>query len=1311
MKDEKKIAYEISKEFSIWLARTQSVNKFLDYYAAIVEADTFLQEHNILKRSLFLMDKADAISWLNSLPRNRIYTDKSKTTLRTFYLAVKLFGEFKEERDKEETSKLHDSLTRPSGKKNDAPVRPIQPTKVEKAPVLSPVNKRVAESSKAPASEDKTAVLRTPKKPEFVFTSTDLISAVKANNIRYADHRYVDGALWLIGGHELDSFIALAKEKGYTFIFEPDGSRNSNWMPCWWYKPEKQTSIPSKEPTVYFDGILNDEKYDPLRNALVKEGYTKLEELWKINLWTFMNSHRLYTIQTRLAISNELHDKLHLQGAVPDAVANCTIKAFDTEFKGATPSEAFAAVMAFLATKYPLKFQLICGIGNPHTMKVVLHRYDVKGNKIKLQNPEAYIDRDLTKEQVKEYVNWAITKCTGTIKPFTVIYTEPVQENMILTVQTNESLHPDVAGQVLAITQSESLDPPTFPATSPSMSTTSQVSQIEKKGTTETINIREQFCQWLSLNPQKRFKTEQIIRAFDDASGYCCSHGISKISLWDINDKNKFSSVMTRLLEMKLFRILYKDSASVLDRAVPIYKKFLTQRGSIFVTDKQQSSVIPQIEVNPTNDDAEINTEKQQCDSDNSILLADENIVMGGFAHNIPEEANINAPVRTEWSETERTMIYQKLFAISKVYDDPNGITISKINTLLGKETDELLIRNILDGVAWAVKLSENVYSFSPKAQAVVKEPITSFNVTPQDIVTITRFYRYLKENAKMAESSCHVYIASIKAAEKYAGDNHFVPNKLFGCPAEESIALMRKLMSNDTFVEYDRSKCYRHRSAFIKLSKMLGQPLSVTSGSSSKTDTISRDFDKDRFVETLLRRYRNGMQFDSIDFENFRDMYDMLYDEELSFDDAALEERLRLCGVVYKDRLFPAEGIIDNDTKEKLFTYIDNCFSSGKKVIYYKAIFEDLADVFASCFTLSDKDMLKAYIEYAAEPGKYYFFQDYISIERNVEINHNTEVANYFLTCGKPVSTDQVCLALSHIPQDQVRTIIVTDSHFLRNSRGEYYHKDIFEIDDDELEKISGIIGGFINENGYAIWTDVWNSIKETMPVFLENNLYLSWLGIRNALEQQLIGKYNFEAAVISPPEDHFSMRDVYQLYAKHHSEFTIEDIYSLSKRLDTVIYFDALYEVSVRVSYSLFISKNKMTFNIQATDKAIHSFVAKEYIRIREIDSFLAFPNVGYEWNEYLLESYVTSYSKEFMLLNNGYAMNNVAGAIVSRKGKIQEFVDACAAVIADSEVPLKKTDVLNYLVDAKMITRRSYREVDSAIAKASRIRGKKE
>lgn len=78
--------------------------------------------------------------------------------------------------------------------------------------------------------------------------------------------------------------------------------------------------------------------------------------------------------------------------------------------------------------------------------------------------------------------------------------------------------------------------------------------------------------------------------------------------------------------------------------------------------------------------------------------------------------------------------------------------------------------------------------------------------------------------------------------------------------------------------------------------------------------------------------------------------------------------------------------------------------------------------------------------------------------------------------------------------------------------------------------------------------------------------------------------------------------------------------------------------------------------------------------------------------------------------MLLNNGSALHNVAGAIVKRKGSIQEFVDACAVVLADSHVDLKKDLALNYLSDVNMITQRRYKDIDIALQKAKQLRAQK-
>ena len=868
--------------------------------------------------------------------------------------------------------------------------------------------------------------------------------------------------------------------------------------------------------------------------------------------------------------------------------------------------------------------------------------------------------------------------------------------------------------------------------------------QIADTEAVNNMNTREKFIRWLPSNPINKYSSNTIVNTRDNADEVVLLDNTIELP---INENSKFECDFNNLssltftkpikatyfnetvsestswqkLFMDLLKALYEDYADTFkglwgvvysgSKAPLIGRKddlHLFRKPGEFA-----SGMYVELNRSATEIVGKIKKILDECNVDY------ENVIITYSKKQTEHEENDTAEDKQD-SDNKYSQIYQKLYYISKVYDDPNGVTLKKIMSMMGNDANEELVISILNDSSWATKLSDDIYSFNKNANSVLREKVQPYLISVKDVVTDSQFFDYLHNHEKMVEASCRSYVSAIKTAEKYAQNHNYVSYRIYDCTFEEASARIRLLMGDEEFLKFNTEQHNRFKAAFKKYLKMGDQIPTKERNSTSVTlhravnDTVNstpKDFDKIKFENTLLRRYRNGMQFDSIDFENFREMYEALYDEILSFDDEALEERLRCCGVLYKDRLFPAEGILDDNTKKTLFSYIDNCFSSGKSVLYYKAIYQDLSDVFASCFTLVDEKMLKAYIEYSAEKDKYYYFPDYMSADRNVKIDSTKEIEEYFLSKGKPIKLENAFNAFSHIPKEQVERIIKTGSRFLRNAKGEYFHTDFFEINDDELEDIAEIINDFISENEYAIWIDVWDAIQDKVPSFIENNPYLSSLGIRNAITQYYIGRFRFEGAVISLPRDSFSMGDIYKLYAKHHTEFTAVEIYDLSKKLGTVIYFDALSEVSVRVSHDLFVSKKQINFDAELIDGVIESFMSKDYIRIREIDSFLAFPSVGYEWNEYMLESFLISYSKKFMLLNNGQSLHNVAGAIVKKDGKIQEFVDACAAVLSESQIELKKSEALNYLADVDMITRRSYKDLDAAIRKATQIRNRKE
>lgn len=470
-------------------------------------------------------------------------------------------------------------------------------------------------------------------------------------------------------------------------------------------------------------------------------------------------------------------------------------------------------------------------------------------------------------------------------------------------------------------------------------------------------------------------------------------------------------------------------------------------------------------------------------------------------------------------------------------------------------------------------------------------------------------------------------------------------------------------------------------------------------------------EFNQDAFIRVLLNRYRGGMRFDSIDLENFRNIYLDFEDEKIDMTDAELEKCLRKCGIVWQERLFPVEAIIANDVKENLLEYIHSSFCEGKQVLYYKAIFRDLSDIFEYCFNLTDPMMLKPYLEYVCEPGEYYFFDEFVSKEKNVKIDHTSEIEEFLLAAGKPLSYDEIFVGLAHISKEIISSEIRANDNIVMNSREHYFHYDLFEFSSEDADRITEYINQEIDEEGYCIWSRVFERVKAEMPLFIENNSYLSSLGIRNSIAKKLSGRFTFESEVIGKLGQSINMARVYSLYGRHHAPFSDNDVYLFSKEVSGgVIYFDALAEYTVRVSRELFVLKEHIEFDVEEIDKALCTYLITGYMLIKDVDSFLMFPNVGYEWNVFLLESYLLHYSKEYALCNNGQSLNNVAGALVKKGGNFDEFEDVCADVLANGYVELNKSAALDFLAEQNLLTRRSYTGIEMALQKAKQIRNKK-
>lgn len=72
--------------------------------------------------------------------------------------------------------------------------------------------------------------------PGFETPSDDIIDLLNKHHVRYIDKRYSGGSLWILGGHELDSLVAEARDMGFKFHYKPEGGRATKNKAGWWGK-------------------------------------------------------------------------------------------------------------------------------------------------------------------------------------------------------------------------------------------------------------------------------------------------------------------------------------------------------------------------------------------------------------------------------------------------------------------------------------------------------------------------------------------------------------------------------------------------------------------------------------------------------------------------------------------------------------------------------------------------------------------------------------------------------------------------------------------------------------------------------------------------------------------------------------------------------------------------------------------------------------------------------------------------------------------------------------------------------------------
>lgn len=478
-----------------------------------------------------------------------------------------------------------------------------------------------------------------------------------------------------------------------------------------------------------------------------------------------------------------------------------------------------------------------------------------------------------------------------------------------------------------------------------------------------------------------------------------------------------------------------------------------------------------------------------------------------------------------------------------------------------------------------------------------------------------------------------------------------------------------------------------------------------VQQSDSDRDDSMSK-----KIVGVLRSYFSRGFRLNStIEERRFKQFYKKQYSSEFPAT-LQLSMMIPMLGIQHGNKVYLPEFMLAADVRDKIQLYIVSHFESSD-YIYYDAILDKFSEYIVDS-QIFDKETLKAYLQYYDMYG-WSYGTFYISKTNSVSVNQDQDIIDFVRMQGGIVTENEILNAFHYIPKDYVVRCVVRNNRTLIScGRGYRFHIDNYRINDIEKNGIREIIQLSIQSTGYLTTSELARSVQIKYPSVLSDNTEYGIIGFRNVVSNLYEGEFSFYNNLISSMHSRLDTNQVFEDFCKSKATFTTEEVNQLADDLGTLINFDAISRYCVRVSESKFVSKNNIVFDVPATDAAIANYCSGEYVTILDINTFVAFPYCSYRWNNYLLESFVAQYSKQFKLMHSRYNKDNTIGAIVKRTSAFSDYDEILIDAVANSKVPLNENDVLDYLQEKGYIARRrsDFLSKISLLDKAAIIRNKK-
>lgn len=448
-----------------------------------------------------------------------------------------------------------------------------------------------------------------------------------------------------------------------------------------------------------------------------------------------------------------------------------------------------------------------------------------------------------------------------------------------------------------------------------------------------------------------------------------------------------------------------------------------------------------------------------------------------------------------------------------------------------------------------------------------------------------------------------------------------------------------------------------------------------------------------------LSDEFPRGMRRDSvIDRNKFCRKYESVFGKtipeelkEMTWKTSAIQ------GVVIEDKVFSLKDEAVKLVENKLKTLL----SSGIRQGYYAVIFEDGQNEYCEV-GIGSAEVLAGVIRKLHPEFEY--SEQFFRIDRSVSAED--EIVRV-LENGESASIEELCAQLPGMPRERILQVCRTSARILSDG-GKYVLEERLNFDPSETEEGIEEIRNSVRENGYALLREVHLKISETL------NFDLTESALRQGFFQRFLSHdFKLKNGIISDMSEGLSVRDILLKYSQNRSSFTLTELNALYKDLtgDPHIHGDGLavaHRTAFQVDDDHFVQPNQIEFDKEGIDDALASMLQRRMKPLLDISTFISFPAVsGYQWNHYLLASYLRLASERFGLLE--LTISNCCNALIVPKANTsKDYCQAVAEFLLQENVPLDFDMVGRYATQKGLLARARKETVSAILSEMQRMIG---